>query len=280
MAKNDFEKEEKYRLFRSVQEILHPSISKKNISDYEIIIDENILPVRVFYPKKISNLSKVIIFIHGSGKVTDCHQKYSDICRTFTKTNCLVIAIEYQEEKGKGEKLYQKVYSTVQYLYSRLEKNAILPQDIILVGDSTGGHIITGINYQNKGEINIQKEILFYPALSLKYNDSSFYNSFASNKDFNMNLLKNLENYFSYLYNKKERENLLFKPLESSLKTIPKTLLFVGKTDLLLDEVVEYSEKYKKEVHLVEVPFSSHGFLKDMDEELSKEIFDEVNSFI
>ena len=72
MKHYEFEKEEKYKLFRSVKEILHPSISKKNISDYKIVIEEDLLPVRIFYPKKVSNLKDVILFIHGECKVTNC----------------------------------------------------------------------------------------------------------------------------------------------------------------------------------------------------------------
>ena len=37
MKHNEFDNETKYRLFRSVKEILHPAISKKNISNYIII---------------------------------------------------------------------------------------------------------------------------------------------------------------------------------------------------------------------------------------------------
>ena len=40
MINNEFDSEIKYKLFRTVNEILHPTISKKNISDYKIIIDQ------------------------------------------------------------------------------------------------------------------------------------------------------------------------------------------------------------------------------------------------
>ena len=60
MINNEFDEEIKYKLFRTVNEILHPTISKKNISDYKIIMDDDILPVRVFYPKKVTSIDKVI----------------------------------------------------------------------------------------------------------------------------------------------------------------------------------------------------------------------------
>ena len=100
MRHNEFDDELKYKLFRTVKEILHPTISKKNISNYKIILDENIIPVRIFYPKKVSNMKKVIIFIHGNGDITKCDGKYSDISSFFSKElDQLVISIDYEELK-------------------------------------------------------------------------------------------------------------------------------------------------------------------------------------
>ena len=76
--------------------MLHPSISKRNISDYKIILDESLLPIRVFYPKKVSNLEKVIIYIPGDGEITDSYGKYSMISKELgIKCNRVLIAIDY-----------------------------------------------------------------------------------------------------------------------------------------------------------------------------------------
>ena len=49
---DNFCSEEKYKLYRTVYEILHPTISKKNISNYKVVFDEKLLPTLVFYPKR------------------------------------------------------------------------------------------------------------------------------------------------------------------------------------------------------------------------------------
>ena len=55
----------------------------------------------------------------------------------------------------------------------------------------------------------------------------------------------------------------------------------VGKVDSLKDEIEKYYEKIKnKNNKYVEIPFSSHGFLKDMDKELENEVFSEIKKFI
>ena len=196
MIKNEFDSEVKYKLFRSVQEILHPVISKKNISNYKIVLDEDILPVRVFYPQKVSDISRVLIYVHGNGTITDCFEKYSSICKDLAmKTKSLLIAIEYDENTESFPNNYYEVYNTVDYLYDRLERDNIPAENIILVGDSTGANIITGINYINE-KVKIEKEILFYPVLSSDYSDEKKYESFINNFHFNPKLLSNLDKYF------------------------------------------------------------------------------------
>ena len=279
---NAFDNEIKYKLFRTIREILHPTISKKNISDYKIIIDESILPVRIFYPKKVTGIDKIIIYIHGNPNVTNCNGNYSNICKKLSiKTNRLVIAPEYKERKHKVEDVYKEIYNTIKYIYIRLEENGINPENIALVGDSTGGNIITGINYLNKQEIPIKKEVLFYPTLSLEYFDKSKFLSISKNVGFNLTLQNSLKDYFSYIAYKKDLKKELLNPLDHSNNIIPDTLIIVGKVDCLIDECAEYYKKLKKGNHkYLELPFSSHGFLKKMDSETEKEVLEEVNNFL
>ena len=276
MVQNEFDNEIMYKLFRTVTEILHPTISKKNISNYKIIIDEEILPVRVFYPKKVSNLDKAIIYIHGNGIVTDCSEKYSDICKKLaSKADRLVIAIEYNEDKHKYKEMYNDIYNTVKYLYKELNRNTIETENICLIGDSTGASIISSINYLNKNEIDIKKEILFYPVVT---NNHSDYESIKNNADFNIGLIDNIDKYYKFIAYKKDFDDILLNPNKQDIK-YPSTLVLVGKVDSLKDEINEYFKNIKNTKY-VEIPFSSHGFLKDMDKELETEVFAEIKKFI
>ncbi len=225
------------KLYRNINELLHPAISKKNISNYTIIIDEDILPVQVYYPKKVSHIEKVIIFIHGSSTITECN--YMDIYKLFAKnTDSLVIAVEYDDVNYK--KMYKDIFKTVSFIHKGLVRNNIDSNNITLIGDSTGCNIITGINYFNNQENKIKKEVLFYPVLSLDYFKSSNYESIKKNKEFNVNLIDNLQEYFLKIAYKKDLNNKLLNPLKTSQKNTPKTLILVGKVDSLKDEAEEY----------------------------------------
>lgn len=279
---NEFDKEIKYKLFRSIKEILHPTISKKNISNYKIVIKEDIYPIRVFYPKKVTGINKIIIYIHGNGKVTSCSGKYSNICKKIAiNTNHLLVAIEYDEKKKSFQSMYEKTNKTIKHLYKELEENSIDLNKIILMGDSTGCNIITGINYLNKEKNKIKKEVFFYPALSLDYFKISNYDSINKNKEFNLNLIENLKEYFLKIAYKKDLNNKILNPLKNNQENTPNTLILVGGVDSLKDEAKEYYKLLtpnKREY--IEIPFCSHSFLNNMDKELETEIFEKLNEFL
>ena len=65
------------KLYRGVYDIIHPSISRKNISEYKIVLDEDIAPIRVFYPKKEISLEKVIIYIPGEDINYDFYDSFA-----------------------------------------------------------------------------------------------------------------------------------------------------------------------------------------------------------
>jgi acetyl esterase/lipase len=260
MINNEFYKEIKYKLFRTVNEILHPTISKKNISDYKIIMDEEVLPVRVFYPKKVTNINKVIIYVHGNGEVTNCIGEYSNICKNFAvKTNSLIVAVEYDDIKGNYSDIVEEVSKCIRYLYDKLLMNNISEDSIILMSDSTGSHITSLIDSP------VKKNILFYPVLNTKYTKKDM-----KNEDFNIGLIERINKYF------KEYSNESIGKIVLSDKD---TLVLVGNIDMLVDDIKNYIGEAKN-IKCVDIPFSSHGFLKEMDKELSNEVFTIVNKFI
>ena len=166
---NAFEKEERYKLYRTVREILHPTISKRNISEYKIIVDDNLLPLRIFYPQKVTNMNKVTIYIHGDILLTNCKAKYAEISNKIAlSTDNLVISIDSEELTNVTNKKYiNKMYEITKYLIEELYKLNIT--NIKLLGDSTGSTTI--LNFKDKlKEDNLNlKTILFYPVLSSKY---------------------------------------------------------------------------------------------------------------
>lgn len=286
---NDFDTENKYKLYRTVYEIIHPTISKKNISSYKIVLDDNLSPLRVFYPEKVSTISSVIIYIHGNSYVSGSINSYSKICKGIAKKcNKLVIAIDYKSDLGYKFPIgLNECYETIKYLYQELEKVNIDPNKIILMGDSTGGNIVVSITLKAREDksIKISKEVLIYPVLSGDYNKKSKYQSIIKNSELDLLTVKHLNLFMKNYVNKKsDLKNPLISPLEeTNYKDLPPTLIITGDLDPVRDEAIEYFDRLKKEnikTEHLNITFATHGFLNSNDEEIKKEFYTAVNKFM
>lgn len=257
--KKEFDKEERYKLFRRVKDLTHPTISKKNISDYKIVLEEDLFPVRVFYPSKVSNIEEVMVYIPGDGRITNCLSKYTDICSELAiSLDKLIIAIDYFEEEYNEEKIER----TVKYLYKELKE---LEKNIFLLGDSNGGTVSLKVSEELT---DLEKIVLFYPLISGDYSKSSKFESIIRNYNIHNNIIENIN-----IYSKK----YLTKSLPAK-KTVKKILILVGTLDPVLDENKEYIEKCGGEIHILD--FATHGFINTNDPQLKMEYIEKIKEFL
>jgi len=275
MKQNEFELEEKYKLYRTVKELLHPTISKRNISNYKIVVDENKLLLRVFYPKKVSNINKVIIFIPGEGEITDCEGLYSDISAHISKElDNMVISIDYEKQTSNYEELLDKIYETVAYIYKELKDGNIDTNNISIMGDSTGANILLNIiDKMNKTNIKIGQMVLFYPVLSGEYNGKTKYASIKENTSVNYNLIPKLNEYY------KNTSKDIFPLAVNKKVKYPKTLLLSGNVDPLIDEAKDFASK-NENINLEILDFAYHGFLNTKDKEIIREYVKSLKNFM
>lgn len=278
---NEFDKEEKYRLYRTVKEILHPTISKRNISNYKIIIDEKNLPLRVFYPKKVSNINKAIIYVPGDGKVTKCEGKYSEISTNISRyLDSMVITIDYEEENNSINELSNNIFETIKQIYIGLIDAKIIKENITLMGDSTSATILLNLTEKiTKNKIDVGKMILFYPILSGEYFGKTKYKSILEDNTINHNLIKRIKKYYSKKLSLEEYSSPnIFPLLNKKKKKYPNTIILIGNTDPLLDENKDFAQRENLKLEII--GFAYHGFLNTMDKEIVNEYITVLNDFM
>lgn len=176
IKENNFDKVERYKLYRTIKEIIHPTISKKNISRYIIVLKEELYPARIFYPEKVTNIDKIMFFIHGNKEITK--MQYATCCTEIAlKTESLVICVDYEETDEKEQVL--KCFETIKYILDEIKKLKIENLKVTLSGDSTGANMVLSINEKLKDNENKYRKLLFYPVLTkLKnYKDKVFDNT-------------------------------------------------------------------------------------------------------
>ena len=274
MRQNVKKDDEKYKLYKSVREILHPAISKRNISNYKIILKEELLPIRIFYPKKITSLEKIIIYVQGSRRVIN--EEYSSILSSLSKDlDSMVISIDYNDELSIEEQI-KSIYNTFKYIYDGLSTNDIKTSNIFLIGDSTGATLILNIIdkmvQDKKDDIKL---ILFYPALIDKKSHSN-----NSDTILDYEIVNDINKYYQQKIGKKElsaSDILKCKCIENN--KFPNTLIICGNVDPLLEETKKISEKIDN-IDLKLISFASHNFLKSKDKEIIKEYKNVLKDFI
>lgn len=272
MRQNVKKEDEKYKLYKSVREILHPAISKKNISNYRIILKEELLPIRIFYPKKVTSLEKVVIYVQGSSRVIN--EDYSSILSSLsTDLDRMVISIDYNDEVSIEEQI-KSIYNTFKYIYDGLSTNGIDTSNITLIGDSTGSTLILNfIDKMVKDNKDDVKLILFYPALV----DNKKHDNITP---LDYDIIKDINNYYQQKIGKRElsvTDILKCNCLENN--KFPNTLIICGNVDPLLDEIKKISEKIDN-IELKLISFASHNFLKSKDKEIIKEYKNALDEFV
>lgn len=265
---------EKYKLYRSVYEIFHPTISKKNISNYKVVLDEKMLPVHVFYPKKVADTKSVIIYIPGNGIVSGSYGKYSNICKNIAlECNKLVIAIDYFNGSDKYPTTSNKIFKIINYLLDEFENNGVEYNNITLMGDSTGCLIIKDILVKlNNKEKRIGKSIFMYPVVRENYDDY-VWNESCINLNYNFD--KRLCNYLNKYYSK---GNGCDWNRELFYKTIDSCLIILGDMDLLKEDGILLSDMLN--CSFESIKFATHGFLNCFDEEILNETYKIIKKYL
>lgn len=274
---DDFDLNNKYKLYRNLYEILHPTISKKNISDYKIVLDDSLMPIRVFYPKKVSLINSFIIYIHGNGDVTGCRGFYSSVCEEMAKkTNKLILAIDYNFDADNSfDTLFNSCYELVSFLYERGVEFGIEQKNIAVMGDSFGASLAVAIANKalEQEDFRIEKEILLYPILNDNYKEYKGSNkaSIARVEEFykDIDISDNLMS--SYLFPLKKME----------YKNMPHTLIVTGNIDCFKEDGVSYFNLLDdKNSKYFNIDFLEHGFLNNSDKESLEQLYLEIRNFL
>ena len=288
MFRDNFSNNEKYKLFRNMYEVIHPTISKRNISNYRIVLDENILPIRVFYPKKLSTINSVILFVPSEGNISNCFGEYENILRDMAiRCDKLVIALDYFDEIIKYPYLFDKCYQSIDFIFDELGKNGINLDKVILMGDSFGGNLVSGVTLKridNNKKVGF-KEVVIYPVVSGEYFGKTKFESLNKEGIVEKEDLNELSLFFKkYISNKKRLTDKYVCPIKAkSFDNYPDTLIITADLDILRDEGLNFFEKISvsnKNCQYYNALFLEHGFLDFYDEQMKEDVYSKLIDFI
>ncbi|MBS4429385.1 alpha/beta hydrolase [Pectobacterium punjabense] len=195
------------------------------------------LTLRLYTPPTAQPRASAVIYYHGGCFVSggfathDCQLRHIAF-----HSGCKVIAVQYRlAPEHRYPAAHDDAYHAAKMIHERANMLDIDPDNIILMGDSAGGHLalVTAIRLRDRGTFKPCGQILIYPMLDATASSDSYR---TNGKDYVITretLVSGYEAYFDSLTpNHCEASPAMHSPLSG----LPSTLIITAEYDPLRDE--------------------------------------------
>lgn len=267
----DLDVKKNYKLERQVINITKKHYLKPFYKtwDRKVMSGDYEIPVRIFEPFR-KKADGILIFFHGGGWVTGNIDSYDKVCTNMaTATGKAVVSVDYRlAPEYKFLTAPEDCYTVTKAIFNDSAVMGIPCGKITLIGDSAGGNLAAAVSLmaRDRGEFNVERQILLYPAV---YNDHSEKSPFDSVRDNGTDFLltsKRVCDYMDmYINDFRDRKNPYFAPLlAEDFTNQPKTLIITAEYDPLRDEGEAYGEKLREagnDVEIHRLTDALHGFI-------------------
>lgn len=268
---SDRDLKDTYQLERKMVDMTHPHILKSfyKMWDHKVNRGDYQIPVRIFFPSE-EGVYPLMIFFHGGGFVTGNINSYSRVCtRMANRTKHIILSVDYRLAPEHPFPVgLEDCYAVVkEVINSTLLFNHPIHK-ITLIGDSAGANLAAAVSLlaRDRGEFQVNRQILLYPATNSDHSDASPYPSVKENgSDYLLTQKRMIEYIDLYITDKEDLKSPYVAPiLAKSLENQPDTLIITAEYDLLRDEGEAYGEKLREAGNKVEIhriPNAVHGFI-------------------
>ena len=226
--------------------------------DIQIFNGDYEIPLRIYFPTEESHdktgVEKRPYFSSSSifswrRWVTESVDTYNRVCaRMSQSTGHIVVSVEYRlAPEYRFPTALMDCYAAAKALYTNKLILNTDPRKITIMGDSAGGNLAAAVALmaRDKGDFQVFRQILIYPALYNTYTTASPYASVQKNgTDYLLTAVK-MQDYLN-LYEScpEDRVNPYFAPLLArDFSNMPETLILTAEFDPLRDEGEDYGKK-------------------------------------
>lgn len=261
-----------YKHERRMVNLTHPHLMKPfyQMWDQQVLSEGHEIPVRLFFPMKGGNDRPLLIFFHGGGFVVGNINSYSKICTHMANiTGHIVLSVDYRlAPEHPFPAGLEDCYAVVkEVVHSPLLEHNV-KHGVFLIGDSAGGNLAAAVSLlaRDRGEFQIARQILLYPATYYDHSENSPFPSVKENGSDYLLTSKRMVDYMNlYVADKRDFKNPYVAPLlAEDLSHQPETLIITAQYDLLRDEGEAYGKRLHEagnKVSIYRMPDAIHGFI-------------------
>jgi acetyl esterase len=204
------------------------------------------IKVRLYFPQAGKN-KRIIYNIHGGALVAGDLDTHDNICRVLaSKTSSIVVAVDYRKPP---EAPYPAGLDDCISVLNWIRKTASSwggdPANLVLLGDSGGGLLITAMEVKMQGKIPVKKIALINPAVDLRTPGEGLYGLVTQ----------------MYLSGKSANDSLVSPILATNVSYFPPSLIITCANDLLKPQGMQWHEKLRRAqvaAKLTDIPNQDH----------------------
>ncbi len=258
-----------YKMQRAIQNVKAPILKPLyDRLDPKIYCNGREIPIRLYTPPK-ADCPLLMLFFHGGGWVSESVDTYNAVCKCLAKQmRCRVISVEYSlAPENPFPNGLEDCYAVAKEIFLHPEWFHVQPEHIVLIGDSAGGNLAAAVSLmaRDRGEFQVYRQILLYPATNNDHSNSSKFPSIVTNgKDYLLTAKRIREYMELYIRNRADFNNPYFAPLlAKDLSQQPETLVITAEYDPLRDEGEAYGEALQaagNSVTIYRMKDALHGF--------------------
>lgn len=254
--------EQSYQLQRMIDSLGKFSFFKAvcTVTETDVAAVDHDIHVRIFHPRRETDVNDVILFFHGGGWVTGDIESYNKVCAvTALKTGCKVASVDYRlAPEHKFPEGLEDCYAVArQFYWNAHELFGVSPDRITLMGDSAGGNLAAAVALRARDEKDFSpaRQILVYPATYHDHSDRSPHESVRTNGSDYLLTAQRIREYMAlYMRSPKDLENPYFAPLRAKdFSDQPDTLIITAEYDPLRDEGEAYGHALRAAGNRVEI---------------------------
>ena len=204
------------------------------------------IKVRLYYPKAGKN-QRIIYNIHGGALVACDLDTHDNICRVVAnKTSSIVVALDYRKPpESPYPASLNDCISVLDWIWETASSWGGDTSNLVLVGDSGGGLLITSLEVKQQGHIPVRKIVLINPAVDLRTPGGGLYGLVTQ----------------MYLHGQSANDSLVSPILATNFSFFPPTLIVTSEKDMLKPNGTELYEKLQQahvSSKLVDIPNKDH----------------------
>lgn len=231
--------------------------------------DGRSIPVRVYPPASVAPEGRIILFFHGGGWAVENIDRYHKVCSQLAAvTRSYVISVEYRlAPEHKFPAGLTDCYEAAEQVFYEAGARGILPENVILAGDSAGGNLAACVSLAagRRKDFKVARQMLLYPVTACEYGEASPYRSVHEKGRGYILTAGRMRGYLElYLKDIQQKNNPYVAPIKaSSYENYPQTLIITAENDPLRDEGEAFGKRLYRsgcDVMAFRIKGAYHGF--------------------